>query len=312
MVLASRTDAAMPAPRARAVNDASAVRIAGLRRVIQTAGVAAVSVAVGLAALSSARSQEPTSNDAIAPITDSYCNDMKAHHIMGPHAPVGCDRLRLVQFSYVDFSGNMHADGEVVVLDAAAPHVLQIFQSLRRLHFPIAKARPMTLYDGDDDASMNDNNTSAFNDREIVGGYTPSIHAYGLAIDINPIQNPFVTRDQATLTFSPASGADYANRLNDRPWKDWRPGMAESVIEIFAQNGFLIWGGYWDSPIDYQHFQVDRKTGEQLAQGNPADAAIAFKNLVEKYRNCRRSKASEVRHDRTSCIVAANPDGNQP
>jgi hypothetical protein len=242
---------------------------------------------------------------SIVPIDASTCDDMKVHHVLSPHPHVGCDRLRLVKFAYIDFDGRLHADGEVVVMDAAAKYVLRIFNSLRGRHFPIAKAVLMDRYDGNDNASMDDNNTSAFNDREIASGGLPSLHAYGLAIDLNPVQNPYVTRSGATLTFSPASGVEYANRLDDRPGKKRREGMAESVIETFAENGFLIWGGYWDNPIDYQHFQVERKFAERLAQLTPAQAEATFDKLVEAYRRCRRAER-ETAHDRARCVSAAD------
>ena len=237
---------------------------------------------------------------------------MKVHHVLGPDPPVGCARLRLVKFRYVDFAKSHHDDGEIVVMDAAARHVLQIFQSLFRMRFPIAKARLMQGYQGDDEASMRDNNTSAFNDRPIAGGGPRSLHAYGLAIDVNPIQNPFVTRNEAALLFDPPAGIDYANRLNDRPFKQRRPGMAEEAIDVFAKNGFLIWGGYWDSPIDYQHFQVGRKFAEGLAGLSADQAEAAFNDLVDRYRICRNSPAPAKRHDRMTCIMQADPTANQP
>jgi hypothetical protein len=78
---------------------------------------------------------------------------------------VGCNRLRLVEFSYVRFDGQPQSDGEMVVMDAVADHVLQIFTILRSLGFPIASAKLMNHYNGDEDASMADNNTSACQNR---------------------------------------------------------------------------------------------------------------------------------------------------
>jgi len=193
-----------------------------------------------LSSLSAAASEQRSGS--ILQISQTLCEDMKARGVLKPGAPVGCERLRLVQFGYVDFDGRMRHDGEIVVMDAAAKSVLNIFVSLRRIRFPIAKARLMNEYNGSDDASMADNNTSAFNVRGIVGGSTISLHAYGLAVDINPVQNPFATKSGATWTFSPPTGAANANRLNNRPGKPNRSGMAEAVIDIFADNGFLIWG----------------------------------------------------------------------
>ena len=136
------------------------------------------------------RGQPASRPGKIASISDLQCNDMKLHHVLNLDAPVGCDRLSLVSFDYVGYDGQIHHDGEIVVMDVAADYVLQIFATLRQHSFPIAKSRPMDSYDGDDNASMADNNTSAFNDRQIAGGGTLSLHAYGLAIDLNPLQNP--------------------------------------------------------------------------------------------------------------------------
>ena len=166
----------------------------------------------------------------------------------------------------------------------------------------------MNDYDGDDDASMADNNTSAFNVREITGGSTISLHAYGLAIDVNPVQNPFAKRSGTTLNFSPPSGVENANRLNERPGKPNRPGMAEAVVDVFADHGFLIWGGYWDDPIDYQHFQVSRKLAEKLAKLSPDEARRAFDRHVDRYRNCRRA-APRGAEARAKCIKAADANG---
>ena len=256
--------------------------------------------------------QLPQPNDdrgRIVPIGSALCEEMKRHHVLGENPPVGCERLKLVRFAYVGFDMALHEDGELVVMDAAAPHVSRIFNTLRDIRFPIAKARLMNHYDGNDAASMADNNTSAFNDRMITEGDAVSLHAYGLAIDINPVQNPYVVRTGEVLTFQPPAGVEYANRLNDRPWKESRPGMAEAVIDVFAENGFLIWGGYWDNPIDYQHFQVGRKMAERLARSSPAEAEMIFGQLVERYRACRQSPSRNGRSNRAACIMAADPTG---
>jgi hypothetical protein len=236
----------------------------------------------------------------VMPISQKLCSDMVVHHVLSPRAPIGCERLRLIKFGYIGFDGQPHDDGEIVVMDAVADYVLQIFAELRKKSFPVAKAKLMNVYDGDDAASMADNNTSAFNVREIAGGRSISLHAYGLAIDLNPVQNPYAKRSGVTLTFSPNSGVDYANRLNDRPGKPLRPGMAEAVIDVFASNGFLVWGGYWDNPIDYQHFEVGRTLADKLVRSSSAKAGEIFARHVKRYRACRAAGRGEA--SRSSCI----------
>jgi hypothetical protein len=247
-----------------------------------------------------------TTAGKVEPISPALCEDMKIRKVLTSEAPVGCGRLSLVTFPYFGFDGRVHADGEIVVMDAAAPHVLGIFAKLQEMRFAIAKAKLMDQYDGNDDTSMADDNTSAFNARKIAGSSSISLHAYGLAIDINPIQNPSIKRSGANLRFDPVAGNEYANRFNDRPWKKPRPGMAEAVIDVFADGGFLIWGGYWSDPIDYQHFQTGRSLAQELARLAPAQAASVFDALVERYRACR---AGQAHASRTACVANSTPGG---
>jgi hypothetical protein len=246
---------------------------------------------------------EDAREGSILPVTQALCDDMKEHNVIRAGAPVGCERLRLIKFSYFGFDGHVHGDGEIMVMDAAAENVLRIFTKLRDIRFPIAKARLINQYDGNDDASMADNNTSAFNFRNVAGTNSLSLHAYGLAIDVNPVQNPYVQRSAGKLTFSPPAGAAYANRFDDQPERQLRRGMAESVIDAFADEGFVIWGGYWKSAIDYQHFQVSRSLAQQLARLAPAQAKTVFAQHVERYRACRRKGGAEA--SRSNCTRRA-------
>lgn len=244
----------------------------------------------GLLLLSGLGTLHSRESEQILEISVALCENMKITHVLSPTGPVGCERLKLIQFDYFGFDESIHHDGELVVMDAAAENVLNIFETLLEMKFPISKAKLMNAYDANDDASMADNNTSAFNDRQIKGGGDLSLHAYGLAIDINPIQNPYVKDLAGKLTFSPPSGIDYVDRLNRRL------GMAEMVTDVFANNGFLIWGGDWSNPVDYQHFQVARSLAKQLAQLSPLQAQMVFNNYVVKCQNCLRTSA------RSECI----------
>lgn len=218
--------------------------------------------------------------DSVQSVDSALCADMKAHHVLNPNAPVGCDRLALVTFAYVGFDGATYNDGRIVVMDAVAPRVLRIFQELRGRRFPIAKARLLNAYDGDDDASMADDNSSGFNHRNIPGTSQISLHAYGAAIDINPVENPFITRAGATFTAHPPASADYLNRLQHRPGKPDRPGLAEEVVKVFAANGFVDWGGTWDDPLDFQHFDIGRTLAETLTAQPPAEARRRFEESI--------------------------------
>ncbi len=215
---------------------------------------------------------------SVEPINRNLCDDMRRRHVLNRTFP-SCERLRLVRFSYVNFRGETGNDGALVVLDAVANHVLTIFDELRVARFPIEKAKLMNAYDGDDDASMNDNNTSSFNDRAIAGSKRISMHAYGAAIDINPKNNPFVVHGARDLV-KPASGSGFLNRAAHSP------GMAEAVRAIFANHGFIVWGGGWRNPVDYQHFQLSRDLAEKLIALPADEARDAFEKYVTAYRTC--------------------------
>ncbi len=259
---------------------------------------------VGLALFASSKSALSETGqgviEAIAPISAAFCENMRTHHALGTNPKVGCDRLRLVKFRYFGFDGQTHDDGEIVVMDAAALHVLRVFDALRKMRFPIFKARPIDEFEGNDDASTRANNTSAFNDRNVSGGSAPSLHAYGLAIDLNPVQNPFLVRTDGAIRIDPPAGADYLNRTSERP------GMAEAVVRVFADGGFLIWGGHWHNPIDYQHFQISRKMAERLAALPPSQAASEFDRVVDRFRDCER-KYPQNSPPKRECVIQADP-----
>lgn len=234
------------------------------------------------------------------------CVTMQAKGVLTKNNPVHCERLRRVCFTYVNFNGSTET-GNVVVLDAVAKHTEAIFSELFKQHFPLHKAVVLENYQGNDQAAMADNNTSAFNGRAITGGTTWSKHAYGLAIDINPIQNPYLsfTPNTGTANILPPSSAElFINRRTIRPNKHPRPGMAESVINIFAQHGFLTWGGEWDSPIDYQHFEVGSTAFvEELSHQSPEVARQIFNQYVQRYQECfAKSTQLDLNQKRIDCV----------
>jgi hypothetical protein len=268
--------------------------LARLRGIVTAAGIAMALSGIAAAA----QVGGPTdARDAVLPISSTLCAEMKTHRVINPGAPLGCDRLRLVTFGYVGFDGQLRSDGRVVVMDVVADHVLQIFVQLRGLRFPLASAKLMDHYDGDDDASMAANNTSALNVRPVAGSRTISLHAYGVAIDLNPIQNPYVTRSGRTPSAEPAAGRDYLAR------KPARPGMAETVVQVFAEQGFAEWGGAWNNPIDYQHFQVPRRLAVQLTRLSAGEAHALFLRYVTKVRACLQAARDGAA--RRACAAAS-------
>jgi hypothetical protein len=252
-------------------------------------------LSIGSTPLLAQGEKPPIAHDSTSPISDALCRDMRTTKVLNPGAPVGCERLQLVRFSYLGFDGGTHDDGELVVLDAVADHVLAIFVTLRSRAFPIASAKLMNHYTGNDDASMARNNTSAFNVRRVEGTHSMSLHAYGVAIDLNPIQNPHVERGARGIEVSPPAGTDYVSRQNRRP------GMAEAVVDLFAHHGFAQWGGYWPRGIDYQHFQVGRRLAGQLATLPYPKARAAFEQHVERVRACIQAARQKSERSVRAC-----------
>ncbi|WP_341508606.1 M15 family metallopeptidase [Photobacterium damselae subsp. damselae] len=225
----------------------------------------------------------------VTAISNEQCLAMKNVGVMSPSAPVSCQRLKLVTFNYRDFSGHKHSNGKIIVMDAVAPYVGKIFDELYQQGFPIHKAEPIEKYRGDDTKSMVANNTSAFNYRPVEGTSSLSLHAYGAAIDLNPVQNPFVTFPRTgQAKYSPVEGTKYANREIYRYGKPDRQGMAETVVDIFARNGFLYWGGFWNSPIDYQHFQLSKDMAIMMSKMTEQQATLFFQHYVDWYNSCSR------------------------
>ncbi len=189
----------------------------------------------------------------ISEIPEEIAQDMQAKAIWVSDCPVALSELRLLNVSHYDFDGNIVA-GQIIVLDKIAKNVISIFEELLALKFPIHSLKLMNDFNADDELAMNANNSSGFNFRAIAGTDKLSMHSYGLAIDINPLQNPYIIIDENTnnVEVFPVQGAKFLNRNN------LRKGMVEPIVPIFKKHGISIWGGDWNSPIDYHHFQTER------------------------------------------------------
>jgi len=161
--------------------------------------------------------------------------------------PVGPAQLRRVFVSYVGFDGVAHR-GELVVNRVVAGEVEQVFRRLYAARFPIRRMEPIARYGGSDTRSMAADNTSAFNCRYAVasGPKRWSVHAYGEAIDVNTVENPYLEGGRVL----PPAGRAYRDRSR------YRRGMAVPggvLVRAFAAVGWQ-WGGRWAASPDYQHF----------------------------------------------------------
>jgi D-alanyl-D-alanine carboxypeptidase len=166
-----------------------------------------------------------------------------------PGCPVGPADLRLVRLTYWGFDDRPHLGG-IVVNRAVTRDVIRVFGRLYAERFPIRRMRPIAAYGGSDARSMTADNTSGFNCRYAVapGPKQWSVHAYGEAIDVNTVENPYVEGGQVL----PAAGRPYLDRSR------YRPGMATpggQLVAAFASVGWK-WGGRWTGSPDYQHFSA--------------------------------------------------------
>lgn len=168
--------------------------------------------------------------------------------IAGCNAPDSIIKtLEILTVEYYSFDGKLHR-GQLVLKKQESPIIQAAFDLIKKTKFPIAKCIPIVVYNWDDDASMADNNTSMFNYRKIAGKSTLSNHSYGIAIDINPVQNPAVYN---TGKISP-KGAKYNFKA---------PGTltGSDEITLFFKSKGWRWGGDWSSLKDYQHFDSSNK-----------------------------------------------------
>lgn len=163
--------------------------------------------------------------------------------IKGTKAPKELiDNLRLVDVEYIGFDHKLHR-GQLVVHKEAEQDIKDIFKIILEEKFPVNKVIPIVKYNWSDDASMADDNTSAFNYRNIAGTNRLSNHSFGRAIDINPFENPAVYKDGS---ISP-KGARYSDKNKGTLTR------TSNIYKAFLEKGWR-WGGDWSSFKDYQHF----------------------------------------------------------
>lgn len=161
--------------------------------------------------------------------------------------------LNYVGLKYIDFKGQEQT-GELICNKAIAQDMVEIFHELYRNEYQLESVRLIDEYDGDDTASMAENNTSCFNYRVVDGTASLSKHAYGLAIDVNPYYNPYVVFGRNS------DGSDYISPPGSEIYADRSQSFAYKIDEndlcyrLFTEHGFT-WGGNWNSTKDYQHFQ---------------------------------------------------------
>ena len=224
-----------------------------MRRVLVSAVLALVAALLGLP-LSAPADLAPSAHAASLPAFTSSVRTIDAalatrmRHSWRSGCPVSRSNLRYLRMTYYGFDGRAHR-GEMVVHRTATPKIIRVFRRAFNARFPIYRMRLVDDYRGNDDASMAANNTSAFNCRRVSGGTAWSQHSYGRAVDINPVQNPYVARG----VVEPPAGKAYVTR-----WPLRRGMVTWTVRDAFADIGWY-WGGKWRNAKDYQHFSHNNR-----------------------------------------------------
>ena len=166
-------------------------------------------------------------------------------------ADVAVEDLRYLLVLHRDSEGNAIV-GEMVCSSSIADDLMEIFKALYQAKYPIEKMRLIDYYDGDDESSMRDNNSSCFNQRDITAGGRRSKHSFGLAVDINPRYNPYYkVKASGKVIVKPEESVEFLDRNASFPYKIEK---GDLCYRLFKAHGFR-WGGEWASSKDYQHFE---------------------------------------------------------
>lgn len=201
-----------------------------------------------------AQSQDFSTGFSVHEIPDSIWQKMqgKTYH---PNDVIGRSDLRYLKLIHWDYDGKSH-QGEMVCNHLIAQKLISIFRELYRQHYPIQHIRLADEYDADDERQMRDNNSSCFCFRRISGKKNLSYHARGLAVDINPLYNPYVRKGRnGTKIVEPATAIPYSDRTKEFRYKI---DQGDLCHRLFLKHGFT-WGGSWRTMKDYQHFEYRLK-----------------------------------------------------
>lgn len=168
----------------------------------------------------------------------------------GSNCTVALSDLRYIKVLHYDAEQNIRL-GEMICHRSISDDLLEIFRTLFDARYPIGRMVLIDLYGADDEQSMRANNSSCFNFRFISGTNRLSKHSTGMAVDINPLYNPYVRVSNGRMIVEPAGADIYADRSADFPYKIER---SDVCCQAFLKHGFE-WGGDWTSRKDYQHFE---------------------------------------------------------
>ena len=169
------------------------------------------------------------------------------------NCPLPLEDLRYLHVLHKDLSDKT-LEGELICNKRISAPLIEIFEKLFEASYPIEKIRLIDEYDADDELSMRDNNSSCFNFRYVSFTNRISLHGYGLAVDINPLYNPYIKTVDGKKIIAPDNSADFEDRAKNFPYKITEDDLC---CKLFAAHGFIWGGNCWDDEKDYQHFFIE-------------------------------------------------------
>lgn len=218
------------------------------------------------------------------------------------------DRYSVIEgIEYYDFDNKLRNDGVLVVLDILANNVVKIFNELKKIHFNIYSIHPTKLYKKKWNGSIimpdDFNGTESFVCRQVPHTDRLSLHSFGTAIDVNFLQNPcvFIDFDKNEIqNVVPKNGVRFLNRSLKRKNKENQDigKIDDRVVKIFKKYGYDVWGGYFDEPVDYQHFSVSKRAFADLIMYSTKEQGKKIFDIHTKCVNTLNKSLVEIANEK--------------
>ncbi len=165
---------------------------------------------------------------------------------------VPLEDLRYLKVLHKNLNGEI-LNGELICNVKIAETLIDIFEKLYTGNYPIEKIKLVDEYNAEDELSMRNNNSSCFNFRYVSNTTRISKHGYGLAVDINPLYNPYIKFVNGKKSIEPANAAEFEDRTKTF---DYKIVEGDLCHKLFTERGFLWGGNCWKNELDYQHFFI--------------------------------------------------------
>jgi len=255
-----------------------------------------------------------TNQSPIQPIRVSTFEKLKQQKIYNDSCNIILNRLVEIKLVYLNSNYEIKEDGIMISFDILAPYITSIFKDLLEQKFIVYGIDPFKgvtthsrIFFNTISPDKDYNYSGSFSCRGMQSNLAiSSSHSLGSAIDINPLLNPYIEISKKTKKITriiPEDGIFNLNRYKQRPGKKTREGIIDDkIVSIFKKYGFNIWGGYWDEPIDYHHFQIPKYIASFLPKISPEDGVKVF-DLHVDFQRCDLKKPTQTNLDIFSYMI---------